>query len=395
MVQDQLIDYVSSQIKLGVSREAIKAALISAGWVVADVDDTLKKVDMASLVTAKPAVASSPLSSSSSISGSSNLGSGSTSPISIAAKPAQGSSMPSSAIGGGATARPGIGAASPSTLSKPASSQPQMVRVSDLVSSPSAASSPVRPTSSSSSPSMTSAYPATKVIAKTPVDNFMSASPKAMKSDPTTMGGKSGGGKAGVIITAIIALIFAGLAAYFYFGNSTLVSKVATLTNESNTLNSQISSLQSQMGSSSGLVGQVATLTSSTNELALELSFYAPPTGLTAVGPTSVVVNGMLSDSNSLYAITAQHGAKIFIATTGNAKMIAMLKPLVGDNVQISGTYIPGSDEITPSSAVNLSAPAPAVATTTSVMMASSTPTSTANTSGKASTSSKPSTPSY
>jgi hypothetical protein len=387
MVQDQLIDYVSSQIKLGVSREAIKAALISAGWVVADVDDTLKKVDSASLI-GKPTV-STPLSASSSASAS-----GPTSPISITAKPAQSvtaspaSSTPSSTIGGGVATGSRIGAASSSSspslsnlssLAKPAGSQPQMMRVSDLVSSPAASSSPM---GSNSAGNMASKYPATKVAAKSPVDNFMSASPKVTKSDPVSTSGKSGGGKAGVIITAIIAIIFAGLAAYFYFGNSALASKVATLTSESNTLNGQISSLQSQMGSSSGLVGQVATLTSSTNELELELSFYSPPAGSTAVSQIPVTISGMLSDSNGLYSITAERGAKIFIATGTNAKTIAMFKPLVGDNVQVVGTYIPGSDEITPVSVTNLSAPAAVI--TTPVVTASST--------GKASTSSKPST---
>lgn len=45
MVQDQLVDYISSQMKLGVSRDAIKAALTGAGWAAADVEDTLKKVE--------------------------------------------------------------------------------------------------------------------------------------------------------------------------------------------------------------------------------------------------------------------------------------------------------------------------------------------------------------
>lgn len=45
MVQDQLVEYISSQLKLGVSREAVKAALVGAGWQAADVEDTLKKVE--------------------------------------------------------------------------------------------------------------------------------------------------------------------------------------------------------------------------------------------------------------------------------------------------------------------------------------------------------------
>ena len=45
MVQDQLVEYVSSQIKLGISRDAIKSALVGVGWAPLDVEDTLKKVE--------------------------------------------------------------------------------------------------------------------------------------------------------------------------------------------------------------------------------------------------------------------------------------------------------------------------------------------------------------
>ena len=42
MVQDQLVEYVSSQIKLGISRDAIKSALVGVGWAPLDVEDTLQ-----------------------------------------------------------------------------------------------------------------------------------------------------------------------------------------------------------------------------------------------------------------------------------------------------------------------------------------------------------------
>jgi uncharacterized protein Smg (DUF494 family) len=47
MVQDSLVEYISSQMKAGISRDAIKASLVGAGWQAADVEDTLKKVEVA------------------------------------------------------------------------------------------------------------------------------------------------------------------------------------------------------------------------------------------------------------------------------------------------------------------------------------------------------------
>ena len=55
MVQNQLIEYISTQVKLGISRENVRSALVGVGWAVADVEDTFKKMDEAN----KPAIASS------------------------------------------------------------------------------------------------------------------------------------------------------------------------------------------------------------------------------------------------------------------------------------------------------------------------------------------------
>ena len=58
MIQEQLVDYISSQIKLGVSQDAIKATLTGAGWAIADVEDTFKKINGTGAM-AKPAASSS------------------------------------------------------------------------------------------------------------------------------------------------------------------------------------------------------------------------------------------------------------------------------------------------------------------------------------------------
>ena len=58
MVQDQLVEYVSSQLKLGISRDAVKTALVGVGWAPLDVEDTLKKVE--GTTTAAPAQPAAP-----------------------------------------------------------------------------------------------------------------------------------------------------------------------------------------------------------------------------------------------------------------------------------------------------------------------------------------------
>lgn len=44
MIQPQIVEYAKSQLKLGVSREAIKSALLEAGWPEADTEDSLRSV---------------------------------------------------------------------------------------------------------------------------------------------------------------------------------------------------------------------------------------------------------------------------------------------------------------------------------------------------------------
>src|SRR6266481_5047975 len=58
MVQQQLIEYISSQVKLGVTKDALKSSLITAGWAQADVDDTMKKFETDQAVAASSVISS-------------------------------------------------------------------------------------------------------------------------------------------------------------------------------------------------------------------------------------------------------------------------------------------------------------------------------------------------
>jgi hypothetical protein len=341
MIQEQLTDYISSQIKLGVSREAVKTVLVDAGWASGDVEDTLKKVEgnaPEQMATAKPMTAS------------------------------------------------------------PAKTEPQVIRVSDLVSgsgtmAPITATNTTPTTTSPAAMSSTmnatlNAVAAAKV-ADTKVDpakfggkitgnTFQATNPKVMPTSYSASSTTSGKGKGGMvmgIIAVIIILGLGGAAGYFYSQNAALAAKVATLNAQTSSVNAQLASLNNQVGdSNTGVQAQISSLTAANADLALNLSFFAVPLGTTPTA-TPLTISGSLSGaSKNLYQITTPRGATVYILNSANAKISAELKPLVGQTVSLTGTYIPGSDQMTVETVGNIPN---AAATTTSMMMSSTTASST------------------
>ncbi|HVO28435.1 MAG TPA: hypothetical protein VMT81_00405 [Candidatus Paceibacterota bacterium] len=307
MVQEQLVDYISSQVKLGVSKEAIKAALVSAGWVAGDVDDTLKKVDGGA--PAQPAQPVQP----------------------VAMKPSQ--PMPG----------------------KPA--EPQMIRVSDLVSSsgPAAAAKP------SSSPMASSARPATMSMPATAMpagkisgNTFTAARPAGGSAGPAATkaaGGGSGGHGAMIIgvVGGILVIALGGLAWYFYSQNAGLAAQISKLNGQSTDVSGQVASLQAQFeASSTAMIAQVASATAESQALMAELAFYAIPPGGGVPTAQPITISGMLGGGGkALYTLTTADGAKAYIANSTDATLGPVFKTLAGSQVTLSGTLVPGSDELT------------------------------------------------
>jgi len=245
-------------------------------------------------------------------------------------------------------------------------SEPQMIRVSDLVSGASVA--PVTTVSSKSTTSTMSSpkNDTSKFAGKISGNTFEAAS-------PVVMSGTSGGGKKGIIFGAIggiLILGLAGLAWYFYSGNAGLADQVTTLTNDSAAVKSQLATLKSQLdASSTGFSAQVTALTNANADLALNLSFFAIPVGVsstTAATALPVTISGSLSGGGKApYAITTPRGAKIFVLNSADAKISAQLKPIVGHTVQVTGTYVAGSDELTINTVTDETPTPPAAATST------------------------------
>jgi len=348
MIQDQLVDYISSQKSLGVSRDAIRAALVGAGWVPADVEDTFKKVEgTASLVSpavqaAKPAMAASsfPASSSPSPIGNSPLVSG------------------------------GI------TKSAVKISEPQMIRVSDLVSasvSPSAVSpamgamgvgktSPVK-----TNPIMAGAKPA--------------VSPVSVTKSMAGAGQKGGKGILMGTVAIVLIVLLAALSIYLFLQNQALGKSVGGVSTQSADVTSEIASLQSQVqvltASGTALTAQVASLTAANQDLAMNLSFFVvpPANGGAPVAAVPITVSGTVSGGKPIFTLTTSDGVKTYVKNSSDAGVKAALQPLVGGSaaVQISGTYMSGSPNITVTAVNGVPTTAPATSTP-AVQTASSTP---------------------
>jgi hypothetical protein len=324
MVQDSIVDYINSQMKAGVSRDVIKTTLTGAGWVPADVEDTLKKVESAK--TAQPVAAPAM-------------------PAAVAA-PVQ------------------------PVAAKPVAPDQQTIKVSDLVSSSSAPAIRSAAMLTSKSP-LTGPAPVGGVMpAQTkPADTFFQAS-----SYPEI---KPRASRKGLIVQIVLVLIIVavgGFAAFLFMQNGSLTSQLKSLNGQSSGVNSQLSALQSQMtASTSALTAQAASLSAENSELNAELSFLVPPPG-TVLGATSTAtITGTVAVGKTAFVITATNGTKVYVVNSKAANVIAALDPLAGvaratstsmasstgtstppsapastpTQTQFTGVYIPGSDMIT------------------------------------------------
>ena len=311
MVQEQLSEYVSSQLKLGVSRDAIKAALIGAGWMAVDVEDTLKKIEGAG----KPASVTS-----------------ATSPVIISQKPS--SSMSGS-----------------SSVSKP--NELQSIRMSDLVSASQTASpSPAAAAASTNQKSQGTAGPVgMSSLQNKPLDL---GKPKTMAASMETAPAQKRKLPLMMIVGIVLLLGFAGSAAFFYFENNALAAKVAQLgsasadvTSRMTTLTGQVQTLQT---SNTELTAQATALTADNAVLKTNLSFaVVPPNSSSTPASETVSISGTLTSGKTSFTLTTQYGIVVFVKNAQDPKLVAVLVPLVTAKqpVMLTGTHVPGSQFLT------------------------------------------------
>lgn len=298
MVQDQLVEYISSQTKAGVSRDAVKSALVGVGWAAADVEDTLKKIEAGN----KPV------------------------------SPAVGGPTTSVPIGAVSKSSGPAGMAStPTSASAQKGPSLQSVRMSDLVSGSAPASFPAKSVSGEK----------TK-----PIDlaTGVRMNEKAAK----------GGSRVTMMAGAAAIVVLAGLAGFFYFQNNSLSGQITSLSGTSTDVTSRLTALNSQVqalnASNTALAAEVAALTAQNTDLATNLLFLAIPTASsTASASGTVSVSGTLTGGKSSYALTTAYGVVIYVANVKNASTTAVLKPLLGStsSVMLTGTHAAGSPYLT------------------------------------------------
>lgn len=356
MVQDQLVEYVSSQLKLGVSRDAIKSALTSVGWAPLDVEDTLKKVE------------------------------GGTMPAAV--QPA-GPQKPMDSFPGSATQTKVVSFSAPGTVvGQTKSSEPQTIRVSDLVSTALPASS----MPSGTAPKMMSSGPVGTVRPVATITKDPSPKMAPMGTSPAftaSMGQKKKGLRLFEIIAIILIVVLGAFAGYLFVQNNTLngelqVNNTGAMQTYTNKLQSAATQLEAANASNTALMANVASLTVANQDLAMNLSFLVAPTSSPSPATsTQVSVSGVLSagTAKNPYVLTTGYGVTVYARNPAESLLLTnALQPLLGDTIQISGTYVPGTSVVTVTAVNGVPLAQPSVATTTAMPVPASMPSGTTST---------------
>lgn len=272
MAQQQLVDYIKAQLKVGVGKEEMRRTLLDAGWVGTDVDDALR-----------------------------------------------------SAVGRDAV--------SSNNSSKTAADGKPIV-VSDLIPSTSEM----------------------EIVTAEPVSvgekSAESTNPKTRFNMPSIKLSKFDLKITVIVALAAVAVGFGVAAAYFYWQTNSLSDKLIVLTGAGEAAKSQVEDLSNRV---SDLTKVRDDLTKTNNdlinakeELEENLSFFAVPEGLSASSEAAVTFSGVVGGGGkSAYSLMATSGIKILIANSKDANVDAALKALLGQTAQISGTHVPGSQNVT------------------------------------------------
>jgi len=155
-----------------------------------------------------------------------------------------------------------------------------------------------------------------------------------------------------IIVVAVVALGLAGASVYFYMQLKSVEDKLTALSVAGGASDSKIVTLNSQIAdltkTNDDLASQASSLTNANKEFTDELSFFAVPEGSSASSSVSVDFSGVLEGGGkNEYSIAATSGIKVFVGNSKEAAVDAVLKPLLGQTVRISGTHTLSSREVT------------------------------------------------
>ncbi|MBU6500315.1 MAG: hypothetical protein KGJ89_00595 [Patescibacteria group bacterium] len=291
MVQQQLVDYIKEQLKLGVDASATKAALVDAGWPSADVEDSLGEISGGGK---QAAVSDGQAATSKDMAAKSNA------PI---------------------VANFGL-----------PSSQQAPIIVSDLL--------------GSTQLNMAAKATADKNNNKPETANKILLTKKmpgmSRFTAPTII----------MIVLGVVAVALAAGDVYLYLQDKSFQQKITAFSSSGDAvvsnitaLNSQIADLKSKNGD---LASQVSSLQKDNQGLIDEISFVGVPSGSTSTEDLAFSVSGVLAGGGQVqYNLTTKNGIKIYVKNYKDAKVDAALKPFVNQTVSLSGTHAPGSRDAT------------------------------------------------
>lgn len=313
MANQQLITYIKTQVANGASMDAIRTALLGAGWADADVNEAMTSVGPAAPVQSaavqpamtKPAAAQ-PISMSTE-----------SKPIATQQPAMTGSASPISAV-----ARP------------QASAQPATVNLSGsgaMGSSPSFKVDEVvfRPEFAGGSGGIT---PTTMA-----------------QMAPVVAGDKKSGGSriwffVGVVFI-LLTLVSGAAAGYFYNANSDLQGRITSLSAQNARLSDQSGVTVKDRKTADE---KIAALTDANADLATQLSIFVLPTGTSTVAADRpITIRGTLGSVPIGYTLTTSKGIVLGVKNSKDPKIDALLKPFVGTAAEIDGVIVPGVREIT------------------------------------------------
>lgn len=297
MANAQLVDYIKQQLQLGVTKEVIKATLAQAGWPESEINEAL------SASGPSPVQQSSPKISSEQVTQAAETASSAPGVTSVSSKP-------------------GISASSSSAFS-------QFTQKSS-------------PFTQQSSPFIA------KDIFQPKTEAVFQPESQPITSQVAKNSGDGSSLKKYLIIAgcAVVILGLAGWSIYLFLQNGKLkqeISQNSALSPALEQANSQVASLTDEKNS---LAAQLAEANLEKADLILHLSFFIPPSGEATT--TSLNIRGSLAGGDKKpYTLTTSRGAVLNIKNSSNKEVASVLQNLLGNEVEISGTYVPGTREIT------------------------------------------------
>ena len=321
MANQQLIDYIKQQLKVGVSKEVIKDALLAAGWTQTDIDDAMKNFDVKTPSSVPPIVTSDIF---------------------------QPKDMPVFEPGKSKSAVLPIERSRSAEevkkeeVKKAEENKPKsesVIQIKDTV---------VLKKSESK------AEPQPKPFSKAPATVFLSV----IKNSPWRL----------VLTIAMAAVIIAlaGIAVILYKNNLGLQKQIEDINISNGELGNTITSINQDFENSNR---EIVALKAENEDLEMQLSIFAILS--TSTEPIPVTVKGLLSGGDKTsYSITTTKGIIVYVKNSKEANVNSVLKPLLGTNIEIYGTHAQGSRDITVTKINNQEIPQK----TTSTISTSTTP---------------------